>query len=402
MTSEPDSKPGRRPPTIELTATEVEKPASREPAKSPSTASSAEAAAAKPAGVHAADADSAGKGAGRSFGSRLKSHAVSAGIGAILVVAIVAALWIEGFIPSREAGAPSDAAAPEVAAPSAATPNTSSDISARLDKIERSLQAQANRMAAAEAQTKSFADSLAALTRRVDDVAATSQSAAKSADAAHAAADAAKNAAQSNIDGLANRIAALESAVKALSDNVAHPPAGAEDQAARLTIAAEALRAAVERGAPYQAELAAVQALGVDQNAAAPLVPYAAGGVPSAAALAHDLAALTPALQRAADTAPGETGFLGRIENSAQRLVRITPVDAPVGNDPSAVLARITLDAARADIAAALTDVAALPDSAKPAATDWVKQAEARNAAIAASRQIAAAALAALSKPAAQ
>ncbi len=27
MTSEPDSKPGRRPPTIELTATEVEKPA---------------------------------------------------------------------------------------------------------------------------------------------------------------------------------------------------------------------------------------------------------------------------------------------------------------------------------------------------------------------------------------
>lgn len=260
----------------------------------------------------------------------------------------------------------------------------------------------ANRMTAAEAQTKSLADSVMALAHKVDDIAAASQNAAKSADAAQAAADAAKNAAQGNIDGLTNRIVVLEGAVKALSDNAAHPSAGADDQAARLTIAAEALRAAVERGAPYQAELAAVQALGVDQNAVAPLMPYAAGGVPTTAALAHELAALTPALQRAADTGPGETGFLGRIENSAQRLVRITPVDAPVGNDPPAVLARITLDAARADIAAALTDVAALPDSAKPAAADWVQKAQARNAAIAASRQIAAAALAALSKPAAQ
>ena len=124
--------------------------------------------------------------------------------------------------------------------------------------------------------------------------------------------------------------------------------------------------------------------------------------MPSAAALAHELSALTPALQHAADTAPGETGFLGRIENSAQRLVRITPVDAPVGNDPSAVIARITLDAARDDITAALNDIAALPDSAKAAAADWVQKAQARNAAIAASRQIAADALAALSKPAAQ
>ncbi len=65
-------------------------------------------------------------------------------------------------------------------------------------------------------------------------------------------------------------------------------------------------------------------------------------------------------------------------------------------------IARIDIDAARADIAAALTDIAALPDAAKPLAADWVKKAEARNAAIAASGKIAADALAALSKPAAQ
>ena len=256
-------------------------------------------------------------------------------------------------------------------------------------------------------------DSLAALSRRVDDVAAASQTAVKAADTAQATADAAKSASQaasqtasqasvqrSDVDDLANRIGTLESTVKTLSD-VTRPESGADDKA-RLTIATEALRAAVERGAPYQAELTAVQSLGVDQNATAPLDPYAASGIPSATALAHELTALTPALDRAAETTPGDTTFLGRIEANAQKLVRITPVDAPVGNDPSAVIARIDIDAARGDIAAALDDIAALPDSAKPLAADWIKKAQARNAAIAAARQIAADALAALSKPAAQ
>ena len=197
-------------------------------------------------------------------------------------------------------------------------------------------------------------------------------------------------------------MAALESAVKALSENAAHPAEGANDQAARLTIATEALRAAVERGAPYQAELAAVQSLGVTQDAAAPLAPFAATGVPTPAALAHDLAALTPELRRAFEPSSGGSTFLGRLEAHAQHLVSITPVDAPAGNEPSAVMARIDVDAEHADIAAALTDIAALPETAKPLAADWVAKAKAREAAIAASRKIAAAALAALSKPASQ
>ena len=57
------------------------------------------------------------------------------------------------------------------------------------------------------------------------------------------------------------------------------------------------------------------------------------------------------------------------------------------------------VDAAHADIAAALLDIAKLPDTAKPLAAAWVEKAQARNAAIAASRKVAADALAALSKP---
>ena len=207
---------------------------------------------------------------------------------------------------------------------------------------------------------------------------------------------------KSDLDALAGRIAALESAVKALSENAAHPAEGANDQAARLTIAAEALRAAVERGAPYQAELAAVQSLGVAHDVTAPLEPFAATGVPTPAALAHELAALTPDLRRAAETSSGGSTFLERLEANAQHLVSITPVDAPAGNEPSAVIARIEGDAEHADIAAALTDIAALPEAAKPLAADWVEKAKARDAAIAAARQISAGALAALSKPASQ
>ena len=55
-----------------------------------------------------------------------------------------------------------------------------------------------------------------------------------------------------------------------------------------------------------------------------------------------------------------------------------------------------------ADIAAALTDIAALPEAAKPLAADWADKAKAREAAIAAARQISAGALATLSKPASQ
>jgi hypothetical protein len=178
--------------------------------------------------------------------------------------------------------------------------------------------------------------------------------------------------------------------------------AGANDRTARLTIATEALRAAVERGAPYQTELNAVRALGVDQKAVAALEPFAASGVPSTASLARELESLVPALQDASEPRSGDTSFLERLKGNAQKLVRITPLNAPPGNDPQAVLDRIRLDAAHADIGAALADINALPDAAKSLAADWSKKVAAREATLAASRKIAADALAVLSQPSPQ
>lgn len=399
MTNESDSTSGsgsgRPPPTIELKATEVDPPAAdRAKAESKTDA--------KTESVMQ-DTPAASGAAGQARLAPL-AQLISAAVGAIAAVLVLAGLWLAGFTGARDiVNSETGATAPNA------------EIAARLDKIEHAIQSQkpdtlapavGTRLAAVEMQAKMLGDTAATLNRRLDDIAATTQAAQKQAASAAAAAEGAKSAGQagvqpSDLAALSSRIGALESAVKTLSEQVAHPATGV-DQAVRLTVAAQVLSAAVERGAPFQAELKAVQALGAAPNATAPLEALAAGGVPRADALAHDLAALLPALRRAADTTPADATFLDKLKANMQGLVQITPLDAPPGNDPAAVITRIEIDANRADIGGALREIAALPDRAKPIAADWAKKAQAREAAIAASRSITAGALAALSKPAAQ
>jgi hypothetical protein len=416
MTSDTDDKPGRRPPTIELAATEVDSAAEKDGAGAADAGTSG--AAKHEAGDSPAPASAPSR-------RRFTSHIGSALLGAAAMAGIAAALWFTGLIPSHQ-GAPIATASNE-SAPAAPPPNPppspaaaqngqiiSPDLAARLEKIERAIEAQrsdpalGNRIAELAAQTKILGDNLAALTRRVDETAATSQTAAKQADTALNAADAAKSTSEAagkdqvrraDIEPLAARIVALESAVKGLAAATAPlASAGANDRTARLSIAAEALRAAVERSAPYQAELRAVQSLGVDQKDIVALEPFAASGVPSAATLGRELAALATALQDASEPRSGETTFLDRLKSNAQNLVRITPLNAPASKEPQAVVDRIRLDAAHADIGAALTDLKALPDTAKPLVAAWSQRATSREAALAASRQIAADALAALAQ----
>ena len=392
MTSESDSTPGRRPPTIDLTATEVG------PEKPPESEAQAKD---EPAPSASAEATT------KSSRSHLMTALAGGAAGAIAIAAIIVALQATGHWPVREGEAP-------VASAPAAAPNDAAiaDLTAQLNKIQSTLAAQkpdpalVSRLASVEATTKSLGDSLNTLTSRVDQAATAAQGAQAQAKSAADVAGAAKTSAQggiarSDLDALTSRIAALESTVKSLSDSVSHQAAGggADDGAARLIAVAEALRTAVERGTPFQTELAAVKTLGADQTTLTPLEPFAASGVPSATALARELATLAPALTEAVEPKQTQSTFLDRIEVNAQRLVRSTPLDAPAGDDPGSVAMRISFNASHGDIDAALTDIAKLPDAAKSIAASWVQKAQARNAAIAASLKLTADALAALSKP---
>jgi hypothetical protein len=155
-------------------------------------------------------------------------------------------------------------------------------------------------------------------------------------------------------------------------------------------LSAAALRDAVLSSAPFAAELAQAKSLGADDKDLAPLVPFAASGVLTAQSLAQELLAVLPAMLQIFSAQAPQGGFIERLEANAGRLVRIRPVDAPPGDDAAAVLARLEIDAARADIPAALADLGKLTDATRAPAQAWIAKANARQTALVAARQYAA------------
>jgi hypothetical protein len=166
----------------------------------------------------------------------------------------------------------------------------------------------------------------------------------------------------------------------------------------RLALAAVMLRDAAERGAPFAGELAATKALAADPKLLAPLAPFAATGLPGSAALGRELVALAPSLLTAAGTPPREGTFLARLQVNAEKLVRVRPTEEVAGDDVAAIVARIEVKAARGDLAGALAELARLPAPARAPAEPWIKQAEARTAAVDAGRRLAAEALGGIGK----
>ncbi len=277
------------------------------------------------------------------------------------------------------------------------------ELAARLEKLESAAPRTAGDGAAAgaavEGAIKPVQAAVADLARRVEGNAAAIREARSQADAAMAAADAARVAAErNNVEALGNRVAALERASKTLSDEVAKSLATAGDRLLRAVVTAQALRTALERGDPFVAELSATKAIGVDPRALAPLEPFAANGLPSAALLARQLSDLAPEMLKAIAAPTPASGFLDRLQANAEKLVRIRPTEETSGDDPAAVVSRAQAKAARSDFTGALAELNALPANVRAPAEDWIKKVEARNAAVDASRRVVANALAALGK----
>ena len=409
----------RAAPTIDLTATEMpsaaaEPPQSDPPPPAPESQPEAAAAGAAPPPQGAEPLAPAARRA--DYGT-----AVAAGFaGAVIAATVIAALWAAGVLP---AGSNSDEPDADVAAlqkqvqelqsrtvpgPAAATDSkTVAALSERVSKIEATVAklpagdaGMAERLTAADNAMKSLGVALAALSRRTDDVTANVGQARERADAAvKAVADlrasvqeAVKNFAgisPAELDALQKRITELEQSAKAARADIAK--ASSADIAARQALSAAALRDAVTSGAPFAAELAQAKSLGADDKILAPLAPFAASGVPAPVALAQELRALLPAMLKISGGPAPDAGFLERLQANAGKLVHIRPVDAPLGDDPSAVLARLEIDTAKTDIAAALTDLGKLPAGTRAPAQGWIVKAQARQAALAAVRQYAAA-----------
>ena len=408
----------RSAPTIDLTATEVQ-PTSTADEPPPQAAPPPPPQEPPPFNTDLPPADAGASGEPRKApGGFFTAPTLAAGAaGAAMTAIIMFALWLTGMVPIRYAG--STATRARVTAlemqvrdlqnrPTAAVDSKAVDaLSQRVGTIEGALAklpaGEANmseRLAAADNAMKALGVALAALNRRSDDIAATVAQARARAEAAEKAVtdlrasvqDVAKNAAPGissiELDALQKRMAALEQSAKAARDDIAKTAAA--DTATRLAMSAAALRDAAMSGAPFAAELAQAQSLGAADKALASLAPFAGTGVPSQAALAEALRALIPAMLKASGAPAPAGGFLDRLQVNAGKLVRIRPVDAPAGDDASAVLARIEIAAGNTDIVAALADLSKLSDITRAPAQDWIVKVQARQAALAAARQFAA------------
>lgn len=199
---------------------------------------------------------------------------------------------------------------------------------------------------------------------------------------------------------ITERLNAIERATGDLKSSAEQQSAKpVDDTALRRTVAASLLDTSVRQGEPYAAALAAVKPLAVDPARLKPLDVFAASGVPGDAALSRELLALLPKLAPAPSEAPSaNTGFLDRLQAGAAKLVRIERTDAASGN--SGAVARAAAAARSNDVAAAKRELMTLAPAERSLVQPWLDKLAARDAALAASRQFAADAMAALSKPA--
>lgn len=324
-----------------------------------------------------------------------------------LVIVVAMALFSGNNAPSDPRLAQIETQLRDIAnrpAPRAPDTRPVDELNARLARLETALSSRTDNNAAASGNAdetiKALQGSLADLARRADDNATATREARGQADAALVAVDAARVAAEkSNVDALSSRIAALESATKKLSDDVAKSlTAAGGDKALRAVVTAQALRDAVERGAPFGSELAVVKATSANPQTLAPLEPFAADGLPGAAMLARQLSDLVPAMQKLAALPPPSGGFLDRLQANAEKLVRVRPVNEQPGDDPAAVVSRAQARAARADFAGAVSELKALPSDMRAPAEDWIRKVEARESAVKASTRLVSDALAGLGK----
>jgi len=356
-------------------------------------------------------------------------------IGAIIVAAAIGGLWYGGYIPPQSGNDQTDALRTRVAAlqrqvqdlqnrPAPPAPDTSAvdqSVAALAQRIETMEQSIANlptgdtsiadRVAAADDAVKSLGSALTALNRRSDDIAAKATRAQEQAAAAENAINdlrasvqnvsrqASNAVAPGQFDDVQQRIAALEQSVKsvradldqttnALAERITR--ASAADRAARLALSASVLQTVVESGASYATELAQAKSLGADQKALAPLDPFAKSGVPDKSVLARQLLDIIPAMSKAAGSDEGDGTFLDRLQASASKLVQVRPVEAPAGDAPADVLARIESKAMREDIAGALAELARLPPPVRAPAQAWIARVKARQDALAAAQRFAA------------
>lgn len=363
----------REPPTIDLAATDV-----TEARPEPETATDSKPAEFKP------EAEPASLKPRALWISTALIPALSGASAAAIVVALA---WLAGW--------PGTSSSEPVVQP--VTAAMMDDLSARVARVE-SKPAPAidptlkTRIDALEKSAATLSDGLAKLRMQSDQLAGTIKDVKAAPRETLVAPD---------MSGISDRLTQIERAASALTSETAKQNAKpADDTQLRRVVAASMLDSVVRQGEPYAAALAAAKPLAADANALKPLDVFATSGLPNANVLSREAVALLPKLAPTEETVASSGGIVDRLQAGAARLVRIQRTDAVSGDDRSSIASRAAAAALRNDIVGTRRELMALSPADRTPVQAWIDRVDARDAALAASRQFAADAMAALSKPA--
>lgn len=171
------------------------------------------------------------------------------------------------------------------------------------------------------------------------------------------------------------RLTSLEQSFASLSTTV---EAQASQPKIALAIAASALKSALDRGAPFAAELETFAAIAPDAPQLATLRSYAEKGVPTRAEIAAETDAAANAMIAAGRPVDENAGFVERLMSSAESLVKVRPIGAVEGEGVPETVARMEVAVTQADYERALSEYESLPDAAKAAGAEFAGRLKAR------------------------
>ena len=203
---------------------------------------------------------------------------------------------------------------------------------------------------------------------------------------------------QIDTSAIEDRVSKIERATIALTGEVGSPQKfTTDDPRLRRVAIAAMLDTAVNRGEPYAVALSSAKSAAEDASVLKPLDEFADKGLPTASALSRELIGLLPQLPSKASASTQPSGLLDRIAQSASKMFRIRRVD---DDETASIAARAESAARRDDLVAARREVESLSALQRAPLASWIERVDAREAALAASRQFSAGVASALPKSA--
>ncbi len=155
-------------------------------------------------------------------------------------------------------------------------------------------------------------------------------------------------------------------------------PAAGGSGAVALAIAASGLKAAIDRGGPFMAELETYATVAPSSPDVEALRTLAASGVPSRQDLINGFSDAANVMIAASHVPDPDASIWSRLGDSAKNLVKARPVGDIAGDSPEALVARMEVALGRGDLDAVLAEAAKLPDAAKTAGAAYLDKIKAR------------------------